>query len=311
MSVRQRRPSTTEVIEVAAKKVEKKIVNAVTVLWEDLPAWQRDNHFIQTGYRPASASFKRSFASLAYLHNESVNIYSHLVGAVVFSLSGAVLYTAIKSRYETAAPSDILAFSLFFAGAALCLGMSGTYHTISNHSPTVAKFGNKLDYVGIVCLITGSFIPSIFYGFYCHPHQQEFYWTMVGTLSSALCQCSWKFQICSLGLGCSAVSIFERFRTPTWRPYRAGMFVAMGLSAVFPVLHGLELYGIKQMQGRIGLTWLVLEGFLYILGAGLYAVSCIRSQFTTEILIPTGSLAGKIVARNFRYMGKLPSSTLR
>lgn len=54
------------------------------------------------------------------------------------------------------------------------------------------------------------------------------------------------------------------------------MFVLMGLSAVFPVLHGLELYGIDEMQDRIGLTWLVLQGFLYILGAGLYAVSSLQ-----------------------------------
>jgi predicted membrane channel-forming protein YqfA (hemolysin III family) len=51
------------------------------------------------------------------------------------------------------------------------------------------------------------------------------------------------------------------------------MFVLMGLSAVIPVLHGVELYGINEMRGRIGLSWLVLQGFLYILGAGLYAVS--------------------------------------
>ena len=50
------------------------------------------------------------------------------------------------------------------------------------------------------------------------------------------------------------------------------MFVAMGLSGVFPVLHGLSLYGVKQMQGSIGLFWLVLQGFLYVLGAGIYAV---------------------------------------
>jgi len=79
-------------------------------------------------------------------------------------------------------------------------------------------------------------------------------------------------QICSLGSGCATVSIFDKFRTPAWRPYRAGMFVAMGLSAVFPVLHGVSLYGIQEMRGRIGLSWLVLQGFLYILGAGLYAV---------------------------------------
>lgn len=51
------------------------------------------------------------------------------------------------------------------------------------------------------------------------------------------------------------------------------MFVGMGLSAVFPVLDGLFVYGFNQMQRQIGLYWLVLQGALYIIGAGLYAVS--------------------------------------
>jgi adiponectin receptor len=51
------------------------------------------------------------------------------------------------------------------------------------------------------------------------------------------------------------------------------MFVGMGLSAIVPVLHGLQMYSVQEMQDRIGLTWLLLQGFLYIFGAGLYAVS--------------------------------------
>jgi hypothetical protein len=176
---RQRRPSTTEVITETLEQVEQKVEDVLTVLWNDLPHWQQDNHYIHSGYRPASYSFRKSFASLGYLHNESVNIYSHLIGAVLFSISAFLLYSGIKPRYDSATSSDILAFGCFFLGAALCLGMSATYHAISNHSPIVARLGNKLDYVGIVCLITGSFIPSVFYGFYCHLHLQEFYWTMV------------------------------------------------------------------------------------------------------------------------------------
>lgn len=49
------------------------------------------------------------------------------------------------------------------------------------------------------------------------------------------------------------------------------MFVALGLSAMFPILHGLHLYGIAQMQKQIGLSWVVLQGALYICGAGIYA----------------------------------------
>ena len=181
MSVRQRKPLTTEVIAETAKNAEKKLENVLTVLWDDLPSWLQDNHYIHSGYRPPSASFQKSFASLGYIHNESVNIYSHLLGAIIFSVAGVVIYTAITPRYESAASSDVLAFGCFFAGAAICMGMSATYHAISNHSHNVARLGNKLDYVGIVFLITGSFIPSIFYGFYCQPHLQELYWTMVST----------------------------------------------------------------------------------------------------------------------------------
>lgn len=51
------------------------------------------------------------------------------------------------------------------------------------------------------------------------------------------------------------------------------MFVVLGLSAVVPVLHGVWMYGVPEMRGRIGLTWVVLQGSLYIFGAGLYAAS--------------------------------------
>lgn len=50
------------------------------------------------------------------------------------------------------------------------------------------------------------------------------------------------------------------------------MFVAMGLSAVLPILHGMQLYGLATLTHTIGLRWVVLQGMLYIVGAGLYAV---------------------------------------
>lgn len=74
-----------------------------------------------------------------------------------------------------------------------------------------------------------------------------------------------------MGIGCIAVTMLPAFRTPAWRPYRAAMFAGMGLCAVFPVLHGLQRYGLEIMQRQIGLRWLVLQGVLYIFGASLYA----------------------------------------
>ena len=50
------------------------------------------------------------------------------------------------------------------------------------------------------------------------------------------------------------------------------MFIAMGLSAVLPILHGMQLYRPATLTHTIGLRWVVLQGMLYIIGAGLYAV---------------------------------------
>jgi predicted membrane channel-forming protein YqfA (hemolysin III family) len=68
------------------------------------------------------------------------------------------------------------------------------------------------------------------------------------------------------------------------------MFVAMGLSAVFPVLHGIKLYGVNETRRRIGLSWMLLQGLLYIAGAGLYAVSCCYAK-RDQSLTGIGTLA--------------------
>jgi adiponectin receptor len=49
------------------------------------------------------------------------------------------------------------------------------------------------------------------------------------------------------------------------------MFALMGLSAVFPMIHGVRLYGFAHMCESAGLDWFVLQGVLYITGAAIYA----------------------------------------
>ncbi|KAL2046268.1 hypothetical protein N7G274_001715 [Stereocaulon virgatum] len=220
--------------------------------FDELPSWQQDNHYILANYRPESHSYFRCFQSLFYLHNESVNIHSHLLGAFLFYFTSLSLYAFERYHIST---TDVLAFSFYFVGAVACLGMSAAYHMIANHSPEVHRVGSQLDYVGIVALIFGSVVPSVYYGFHCEPILQKMYWAMISTIA----------------IGCTIVSMNPKFRTPLWRPFRAGMFVGFGLSAVFPVLHGVYIYGVEKMQYSMGLYWVILQGFLYILGAGLYA----------------------------------------
>jgi len=149
--------------------------------WDDLDHWMQDNHHIHSYYRRASYSYRRSFASIFYVHNETINIWSHLLPALLSPPGALILYTILKPRYEKATSADVVAMSCFFVGAAICLGMSAAFHTLSNHSPNVSRKWHQLDYAGIVCLITGSFIPSVYYGFWCEPRKQLLYWIMVST----------------------------------------------------------------------------------------------------------------------------------
>lgn len=47
----------------------------------------------------------------------------------------------------------------------------------------------------------------------------------------------------------------------------------MGLTAIFPTAHGIVLYGAAQFQRQIGLSWVLTQGLLYLVGAAIYAVS--------------------------------------
>ncbi|KAK0642026.1 hemolysin-III related-domain-containing protein [Cercophora newfieldiana] len=253
---RPRRPSTSASIADAASTLTTAAKQALTVVWDELDDWRRDNHFIVRGYRRTSNSYWASFLSLGYLHNEFVNIWTHLLGAIGFTLGGLFLHNVVAPRYESASDSDVLVFACFFGGAFLCLGMSATYHTLCNHSPEVARWGNKLDYTGIVFLIVGSYVPALYYGLFCHLALMTVYMSTIALL----------------GCGCLTVSWFDHFRTPAWRPYRALMFVGLGTSGVVPILHVLITeYSFSQLNELMGLKWVILQGGLYIFGAFLYA----------------------------------------
>ncbi len=223
--------------------------------WDEIPSWQQDNQYILSGYRYATGSFKRCFESLGYLHNETVNVYSHVIGAAIFLTAPICTYQALYLRYPLATEADVFVFSTFFYGVSICFVLSATYHIISNHSPKVQKFGNQLDYLGIVILMWGSTIPSIYYGFYCDPRLQQIYWANVSILATS----------------CVVATLHPKFRHPTIRPYRAAMYAGLGLSAVVFVVHGILLHGWTVQNQRMSVDWMGLMALFNLTGAAVYA----------------------------------------
>ncbi|SPO34754.1 related to Adiponectin receptor 1 [Pseudozyma flocculosa] len=140
---------------------------------------------------------------------------------------------------------DVVGFGIFFVAAVICLGFSASYHTVGCHSQYV---------IGIVVMIVGSFLPALHYGFYCHPHFQLAY----------------SVAIILMGSVAIYVVIAPKYGTPHYRPYRTAVFLVLGLSAIFPVLHIVNVYGYDTITQTMGLRFLLTSGALYVVGAVLY-----------------------------------------
>ncbi|KJH48622.1 hypothetical protein DICVIV_05250 [Dictyocaulus viviparus] len=220
--------------------------------FEYLPEWLQDNEYLRTGHRPPLPSFSSCFKSIFALHTETGNIWTHMYGCVAFV--GVALWFLTRPSTQVQ-PMEKYIFSTYFLGAILCLGMSFIFHTVACHSDSVGKLFSKLDYTGITMLIVGSFVPWLYYGFYCRPQPMIIY----------------IFMISILGLLAMIVSLWDKFAEPKYRPLRAGIFVAMGLSAVFPAAHLLLVDGIEFMFKKASLVWMLLMGAMYIGGAVIYA----------------------------------------
>ena len=149
--------------------------------YEEIPEWYQDNEFIRHGYRPVSCSARVSFASWLYLHNESVNIFSHLIPAIGLLFGEWYIQDYLHSRYPGVTSSDHLIFAFFLLAATTCLSLSATYHTMINHSHRIESLWLRLDLVGIVVLTLGDFVSGIYLVFWCESLQRKIYWSMART----------------------------------------------------------------------------------------------------------------------------------
>ena len=234
----------------------------------------KDNEYLQCGHRPQLNSFKECFKSIFGIHSETGNIWTHLIGFVAFITVAIIFYVKpLCDQWHTDVPlREKLMFLFFFVGAILCLGMSSLFHTVCCHSEHVSKLFNKLDYVGISLLTVGSFVPWLYYSFYCEFVPKLIYMIIISVL----------------GIGTITITMMDRFTTAAYRyefsfnlasnyrienfrPVRALMFVSLGLFGVIPACHSLIVSGWQNALVEAAMHRVLIQAGLYILGAGLYA----------------------------------------
>lgn len=212
----------------------------------ELPLPWRENKYIIHGYRFDHGVWS-AWRLLMHWHNETCNIWSHLLGAVVLMALGAWHYPSTAVSHSASPGTQWIVYGYLAAGVA-CLGLSVCWHTYCLHLNARLRMNCAcVDYTGITVLITMLIILLEYAALYHYPRWQV---AMVGFL--LVCGFS--------GLAFNWLPYFDR---PDSRPLRIGFFVLLAALGAFsavvlayhkgvvhalryftPVLKSLALYAI-------------------------------------------------------------------
>lgn len=139
-----------------------------TLNFYELPFQWRENKYIIYGYKFAP-SHAHAWHGVGCLHNESMNIWTHLLGACFVGYLS--LYHFPQTDYYTHGTFiDHLVMYQFHLSAILCLLFSVIWHTYTNIAilDIRSKFA-CFDYTGITILIISSIITTEHLALYDHP----------------------------------------------------------------------------------------------------------------------------------------------
>lgn len=225
------------------------------VSFDSLPSWLKDNEYLRHGHRPPMPSFSKCFGSMFRLHTETWNIWTHLIGVIMFCVLALCVYVFRMSKIGELPWEEQLITGVFFLGAIACLCFSFLFHTFSNHSEDVARLFCRLDYSGITALITCSCIPCYYFSFYCATFSRYLHIIVL-------------VMLCAF---CMVFCLLKRFATPQFRVVRTIMFVSFGFYSFIPGLQIVIQYGFSYANTAYALSGLLQMASVYVSGAGLYA----------------------------------------
>lgn len=213
------------------------------------------------GYR-CKLSFKECLLSIFRYHNETGNIWSHLIGAIIFASTSLLWMTGNITLHETNAFSWFILYTCF-----MCYTFIGSviYHTFYCHSPHMMVWVLRVDYSGISAAIAGSQLFPIFLAYSCAPFWQ--------TLYASSCSI--------LGLVGVVCSFFPFFHSNHFQYFRLGVYSGTALSGFVPLFHSyfIDSDSTNLLWDMDIMKFLLLEYSIWIFGVFLYATKIPEKYF--------------------------------
>lgn len=107
----------------------------------ELPDWMKGDPYITQGYRRPTNSFRDCCRSLGYMHNESFNVWSHLLPAIFLVLVVLLVWLdfwVFRGNLKITI-RDKAIFQFYIICTICCLLLSALYHCINSHSEKLSR----------------------------------------------------------------------------------------------------------------------------------------------------------------------------
>jgi hypothetical protein len=66
----------------------------------DVPSWNKDNEFVVSSYRINHQGLSEIAWSIFKIHNETVNVWSHFLGKLMFITAGIVIFFSYPNMHN-------------------------------------------------------------------------------------------------------------------------------------------------------------------------------------------------------------------
>ncbi|KAF8389139.1 hypothetical protein HHK36_025825 [Tetracentron sinense] len=238
------------------------------VSFREVPDYMKDNEYI-LGYYRANWPLKEAFFSLFRWHNETLNIWTHLLGFVLF------LGLTVVNLMQVSQVADL--FSNFTRSFPITVATNSSH----NSRDIFSGLTTFMDLEKTLPLKTATTLPEmtvtrwpffVFLGgsmfcllssstchlFCCHSHHLNLLMLRIDYVGIAVmivtsffppiyyifqCDPHWQFiylaSITAIGFFTVITLLSPSLSTAAFRPYRALLFSAMGFSGIIPAIHGI------------------------------------------------------------------------
>jgi adiponectin receptor len=242
---RRPKPSTVKVLQ-------RKYWNAWQYLsYAEIPDWMQDNDLIKEYYRP-QLSFGLALLTLFELHNETVNVWSHLLGLCAF--------TFLTIWFKMSWQGLIFQLALIYTLAA-----SVSAHLLYIVNKDFCRILWKLDHVGIAISCTAAFFPICFYIF------------------DRILAIIYVSITCFIAVFVISCSLFDQFHTMAFRPYRVAIQLMFPTWSIAPMVHAFYMSANNEIQLR-NLVIVVAAIAVEILGASIFLYRITEKYYQVNLI---------------------------